>query len=72
MSILDVADQLYRETQAKETVTAQIARKRALMMSPQSEFNGEYFTDLISYITLTNTGRITLHTKTEAEIREEE
>ena len=72
MSILNVADQLYRETQAKETVTAQIARKRALMMSPQSEFNGEYFTDLISYITLADTGRITLHTKTEAEIREEE
>ena len=72
LGILDIADQLYKETQAKEIVAAQIARKRALMMSPQREFNSEYFNDLISFITLSNSGKITLHTKTETEIREED
>ena len=72
LGILDIADQLYKETQAKEIVAAQIARKRALMMSPQREFNSEYFNDLISFITLNNSGKITLHTKTETEIREED
>jgi hypothetical protein len=53
-------------------VAAQIARKRALMMSPQREFNSDYFNDLISFITLSASGKITLHTKTEAEIGEED
>ena len=70
--LLDIADQLYKETQAKAMITAQIARKRALMMHPQQEFNEEYFTDLISYITLSDSGKVTLHTKTETEISEAE
>ena len=72
MGILEIADQLYKETQAKEAVTAQIARKRALMMRPQREFNSEYFTDLISFITLSEDGKVTLHTKTETEVSEED
>ena len=68
----DIASQLYKETQAKAMITAQIARKRALLMHPQENFNSEYFQDLIAYISMDRTGRITLHTKTETEISEGE
>ena len=68
----DIASQLYKETQAKKTIVAQIARKRASLMKPQEQFNCEYFSDLISYITLDDSGRVTLHTKTESEIEEGE
>jgi len=68
----DIASQLYKETQAKKSIVAQIARKRASLMKPQEQFNCEYFSDLISYITLDDSGRVTLHTKTEAEIDEGE
>lgn len=68
----DIASQLYKETQAKKTIVAQIARKRASLMKPQEQFNCEYFSDLISYITLDDSGRVALHTKTESEIEEGE
>ena len=67
----DIASQLYKETQAKAMITVQIARKRALLMHPQENFNSDYFQDLITYISM-DTGRITLHTKTETEISEGE
>ena len=65
-----IADQLYRESQAKQAVIAQIARKRALLMKPQESFNPEYFSDLVAYITMDPQGYITLHTKTDTEIKE--
>ena len=69
--ISQIASQMYRESQAKQAVAAQIARKRVLMMEPQDHLNPEYFADLISYITLDTQGYITLHTKTDTEIKEE-
>lgn len=53
-------------------IVAQIARKRAMLMKPQESFNCDYFTDLIDYITLSSSGKVTLHTKVETEITEGE
>ena len=39
-------------------------------MKPQKEFNCAYFSDLVSYITLGEKGRVILHTKVETEITE--
>lgn len=66
----NMASQMYRESQAKELVAARIARKRIEMMKPQQIFNSEYFADMVSYITLSDDGSTTLHTKTETEITE--
>ena len=70
--ISDIASQLYKETQAKQMIVAQIARKRASMMKPQENFNCEYFSDLIDYITLSSSGKVRLHTKVGTEITEGE
>ena len=63
-----MASQLYRDSNTKLQIAASIARKRAEMMHPQDEFNIAYFTDLVSYISLDEGGKIKLHTKTETEI----
>ena len=68
--ISDIASQLYKETQAKKMIAAQIARKRAMLMQPQETFNSEYFSDLISYLCLDGSGSVTLHTKTDTDIKE--
>lgn len=70
--ISDIASQLYKETQAKKIIVAQIARKRASMMNPQENFNCDYFSDLIDYITLSSSGKVRLHTKVGTEITEGE
>lgn len=70
--ISDIASQLYKETQAKKIIVAQIARKRASMMKPQENFNCDYFSDLIDYITLSSSGKVRLHTKVGTEIAEGE
>ena len=70
--ISDIASQLYKETQAKKMIAAQIARKRAMLMQPQETFNSEYFSDLVSYLYLDGSGSITLHTKTDTDIKEGE
>ena len=70
--ISDIASQLYNETQAKKIIVAQIARKRASMMKPQENFNCDYFSDLIDYITLSSSGKVRLHTKVGTEITEGE
>lgn len=70
--ISNIASQLYKETQAKKIIVAQIARKRASMMKPQENFNCDYFSDLIDYITLSSSGKVRLHTKVGTEITEGE
>lgn len=70
--ISDIASQLYKETQAKKIIVAQIARKRASMMKPQENYNCDYFSDLIDYITLSSSGKVRLHTKVGTEITEGE
>lgn len=68
--VSEIAKQMYKETQAKDMIVAQIARKRAALMQPQESFNCEYFSDLVSYITLGEKGSITIHTKVDTEISE--
>lgn len=71
-SLRCIATELYRETDIKSTVTAQIAKRRAEMMKMSEDFNPDYFKELISYITLNQQGRTTLYTKTETTIPEGE
>ena len=66
----DIATQLYKESQAKKMIAAQIAKKRAMLMTPQKTFNGEYFSDLVAYISINASGKVTLHTKTDTDIKE--
>lgn len=70
--VSQIASQMYRESQAKQAVIVQIARKRALMMHPQETFREDYFTDLVEFITIDTEGNVTLHTKTATEIKEAE
>ena len=68
--LIEMSDQMYKETQAQKIVVAKIAKKRATLMQPQETFNCDYFSDLVSYITIGDSGRVTLHTKVETEITE--
>ena len=70
--LIEMSDQMYKETQAQKIVVARIAKKRASLMQPQETFNCDYFSDLVSYITLGDSGKVTLHTKVETEITEGE
>ena len=49
-----------------------MSRPEAEMMTPQDEFSKSYFTDLISFISLDSSGRVTLHTKTDTEIGDDD
>ncbi len=68
----DIATQLYSESNAKEMIAAQIARKRALLMRPQTAFTCGYFSDLIDNVLLASDGRVSLRTKTDTTISEGE
>ena len=68
--IIKIAEEMYKGVDIKNTVTAQIAKRRVEMMKNCDKFTPEYFNDLISHITLDSQGRITLHTKTETTITE--
>lgn len=68
--IIKIAEEMYKGVDIKNTVTAQIAKRRVEMMRNCDKFTPEYFNDLISHITLDSQGRITLHTKTETTITE--
>ena len=67
-----IENELAREHPSEEYIVAQIARKRAMMMNPQENFNCDYFSDLIDYITLSSSGEVKLHTKVGTEITEGE
>ena len=70
--LVEMSTQMYKETQAQKIVVARIAQKRASLMQPQEIFNCDYFSDLVSYISLGDSGKVTLHTKVETEITEGE
>lgn len=70
--LVEMSAQMYKDTQAQKIVVARIAKKRASLMQPQETFNCDYFSDLVSYITLGDSGKVTLHTKVETEITEGE
>ena len=68
----EIAGQLYRQTNAKTQIAAQIARKRAALMHPQDAFNSACFSSLIDAVSLSAGGGVVLHTKTETDICESE
>ena len=70
--LCEIAGQLYKETNAKPQIAAQIARKRASLMKPQDAFNAAYFSELIDAVSLHVGGGVVLHTKTETDICESE
>ena len=43
--LCEIAGQLYKETNAKAQIAAQIARKRVSLMKPQDAFNAAYFSN---------------------------
>ncbi len=68
--ISDIATQLYNETNAKERIAAQIARKRAMLMKPLETFSCNYFSDLIDNVLMGADGTVSLRTKTNTTISE--
>ena len=72
MLLCEIAGQLYKETNAKTQIAAQIARKRAALMHPQDAFNSACFSSLIDAVSLSAGGSVILHTKTQTEIYESE
>ena len=69
---IEMAERLYAESDTHLQIAASIARKRVSLMTPQEEFNPAYFGDIIAYITLGSGGQVILHTKTDAEIGDDE
>ena len=70
--LCEIAGQLYKKTNAKTQIAAQIARKRVSLMKPQDAFNAAYFSELIDAVSLHVGGGVVLHTKTETDICESE
>ena len=70
--LCEIASQLYKETNAKTQIAAQIARKRVSLMKLQDAFNAAYFSELIDAVSLHVGGGVVLHTKTETDICESE
>ena len=70
--LCEIAGQLYKETNAKTQIAAQIARKRASLMKLQDAFNAAYFSELIDAVSLHVGGGVVLYTKTETDICESE
>ena len=68
----EIADQLYRQTNAKTQIAAQIARKRAALMHPQDAFNSACFSSLIDAVSPSAGCSVILHTKTQTEFYESE
>ncbi len=68
----EMASTMYAESDSHKQIVASIAKRRVAMMIYQETFNSEYFKDIVSYITLDKNVRVTIHTKTETEIKEGE
>lgn len=68
--IKQIANERYRQSDATELLAIRMTQQRTAMMQPQEEFNINYFKELIEYITLDEYGKVTLTTKTKAEVTE--
>ena len=66
--VFAIARLLYEDSDAGTALAVTLARKRASMMQPQTEFRPDYFMELIDHVTLGLGGAVRLITKTEAEI----
>ncbi len=70
--ISTMASTMYQESDAHKAIIASIAKRRVEMMHPQDGFNKDYFGDITSYITLDAQAKVSIHTKTDTEIKEGE
>lgn len=68
--VSEISQQIYAESNARQTILARVARKRASMMQPSEQFDQNAFQELVSYLTLDMDGKVTLHTVTETKISE--
>ena len=66
----EISQQIDAESNARQTILARVARKRASMMQPSEQFDQNAFQELVSYLTLDMDGKVTLHTVTETKISE--
>lgn len=65
-----IASERFKQSDASDIIAIKLTQQRTALMIPQEEFNVDYFKDLIQYITLDEYGKVTLHTKTQAEVTE--
>lgn len=65
---IEMASLMYEQSSAKLDLAVSIAKKLAQSMVTQDEFNPDYFSALVAYITLGAQGRVVLYTKTETEV----
>ena len=68
MNQTKISSSMYEQSSAKLDLAVSIAKKLAQSMVTQDEFNPDYFSALVAYITLGAQGRVVLHTKTETEV----
>ena len=66
-----LASELYKQSQSKPMIMAQILRKRASVMKPTETFDIDNFEALIECVGIGENGKVTLYTKTKTEIVEE-
>ncbi len=69
---IEIAQELYRCSNNRNTIIAAIAKKRVRMMKHQDELNLGYLMELMEYITLDSYGKVTLHTKTGTEVESQD
>lgn len=70
--ISKTVSQEYRDYNSRDAITARIAKQRVDHMTPQSEFNAAYFSDLVKTVYIGDAGRVRIITNTDAEIYESE
>jgi len=66
----NMASEIYRESDSKESIVARILKKRVQSLHPLDAFDGSAFSLMVENVILSSDGRITLKTKTEETIGE--
>lgn len=70
--IKNIAETTYAHSDCKDDIALRISQKRLELYSPSESFQSQAFDDIVSTIRMDENGNITLQTKTNAEVTEEE
>lgn len=70
--IKNIAETTYAHSDGKDDIALRISQKRLELYSPSESFQSQAFDDIVSTIRMDENGNITLQTKTNAEVTEEE
>lgn len=70
--IKSIAETNYAHSDCKDDIALQISQKRLEMYSPSENYQPQAFDDIVSTIHMDENGNITIQTKTNAEVTEEE